>query len=124
MYIASLIITHKNAPKEMLDNISMIERETHEFYKDLLNNSDITEALVLQTCNRFEIYFSGKQEDVGIKQATMSMTKKFGKTVKLYIEIKRHIEVIDHLFRVVSSIDSLIIGENQIQFQVKSTYKF
>ena len=124
MYIASLIITHKNAPKEMLDNISMMECETHEFYKDLLTKSNISEALILQTCNRFEIYISGKQDDIGIKQAIMSMTKKFGKTVKSYIEIKRHIEVIDHLFRVVSSIDSLIIGENQIQFQVKSTFKF
>jgi len=124
MYIASIILTHKNASKDILDCTSMIDKEKHTFYKILLNKSDISEVLILQTCNRFEVYISGKNMDQGINQALESLTEQFGEKILKFLEIKRYTQVIEHLFRVVSSIESLIIGENQIQSQIKITHKF
>ena len=81
MYIASIIITHKNASKDILDCTSMIDKEKHVFYKVLLNKSDISEVLILQTCNRFEVYLSGKNMDQGINQALESLTEQFGEKI-------------------------------------------
>ena len=61
MYIANVRITHKEVPQEVLDRLSITESGLSAFYKNLVELPNVDEALLLQTCNRFEIYFSGRR---------------------------------------------------------------
>ena len=69
MYIANIRITHKDVPQEILDRLSITKSRLADFYDKLQAQPNVNEALVLQTCNRFEIYFSGKNEEAGIEEA-------------------------------------------------------
>ncbi len=119
MYIANLRVTHNTAAHEVLDHILLKESEIEGFYKEFLSIDNIDEALLLQTCNRFEVYFTGKNEDDGKAQAREFILNRFGADIEEHLVIDSYLDTLEHLFRVVSSIDSMIVGENQILAQMK-----
>ncbi len=124
MYIANVRITHKEVPQEVLDRLSITESGLSAFYKNLVELPNVDEALLLQTCNRFEIYFSGKEEEPGISEVKKYLLDNYGADISKYMISDSYMDTLRHLFNVVSSIDSLIVGENQIQAQVRESYDF
>lgn len=124
MYIANLRVTHKNTPHEEIDRMILSESKKNEFYKDLLKCSNVEEAIVLQTCNRFEVYFSGTKEEEGRAEAKSVLLNWFGAQSALNLISESYVDTLIHLFRVSTSIDSLIVGETQIQTQVKEALDY
>ena len=119
--IVSLHVTHSSAGSSIIaDVIPRMEKGADDFIKGL---SGIQEYLVLRTCNRFEMYvmtdepdrIKAELEDYARKRAPHS-----GDSVVWYA--LQDGACVKHLFRVACGLDSLVIGEDQIQSQVKNAY--
>ncbi|MCK4969278.1 MAG: hypothetical protein KAS77_02075, partial [Thermoplasmata archaeon] len=124
MYIANLRITYETASHDVLSRMALNVDSLTDLYRALLTQDNIEEVVILQTCNRFEIFFSGKGEEKGRVQARKVILNTFGANTARYLVEDLWVDTIGHLFRLVSSIDSLIVGENQILSQVKEAFGY
>jgi glutamyl-tRNA reductase len=117
-------ITYKEAPIHLLEKFTF--KDIDRAYESFLEHLQLKECLILQTCNRVEI-FAVVDEGLDLQKiicywATYSnlSTEEFSKIV----EIVKGDRVIQHLLKLVSGLDSLVIGEDQILGQVKRSYEF
>jgi glutamyl-tRNA reductase len=117
-------ITYKEAPIHLLEKFTF--KDINSAYETFLEHLQLKECLILQTCNRVEI-FAVVDEGLDLQKiicywATYSnlSTEEFSKIV----EIVKGEKVIEHLLKLVSGLDSLVIGEDQILGQVKRSYEF
>ncbi len=89
-----------------------------EVYGYIKKNERIKEAMVLWTCNRFEIYFyPGDRE-------TVSFLEDFVRGKSLKYSVIHGLDAVKHLFLVSAGLDSMVIGENEILAQVKQAWDF
>jgi glutamyl-tRNA reductase len=112
-------ITYKEAPIHLLEKFAFKDlNDAHEIF---LEHLQMKECLILQTCNRVEI-FAVIEEELDPQKIIDSKfsTEEFSKIV----EIVRGEDVIRHLLKLVAGLDSLVIGEDQILGQVKRSYEF
>ena len=118
-------VSHKTAPVEVRECLAFSEDALPAALKDLRSRPGVTEAVILSTCNRVEITVT--TEDGADPQATIDSFLAYHKPVNpesigphLYrYEVR---EAIHHLFRVASSLDSMVVGEPQILGQLKAAY--
>jgi glutamyl-tRNA reductase len=117
-------ITYKEAPIHLLEKFTF--KDIDRAYESFLEHLQLKECLILQTCNRVEI-FAVVDEGLDLQKiicywATYSnlSTEEFSKIV----EIVKGDRVIQHHLKLVSGLDSLVIGEDQILGQVKRSYEF
>ncbi|MEM0138164.1 MAG: glutamyl-tRNA reductase [Thermoplasmatales archaeon] len=91
--------------------------EIEEVYDYIKRNERIQEAMVLWTCNRFEIYFyPGDKETVEFVEDYLN--KKAGQH-----SVVHGLDAIRHLFLVASGLDSMVVGENEILSQIRDAFK-
>ena len=119
--IVSLQVTHSSAGSGIIaDVIPRMEKGADEFVRGL---SGVKEYLILRTCNRFEVYVM-TDEPAKVKSELEEFAKKrtpySGDSVVWYT--LEDGPCVKHLFRVTCGLDSLVIGEDQIQSQVKNAY--
>lgn len=119
--IVSFHVTHRSAGADCLNEI--IPDLGKHVRKFLEGCGIVDEYVVLQTCNRFEVYVATKDN------VTMAHSfREFRKGVVPFVTDERvsfvleDMESIRHLFRVCCGLDSLIVGEDQIQGQVREAY--
>jgi glutamyl-tRNA reductase len=121
-------ISYKTSTIDIREKFSLQKEEIIPFSELLQKETDISEIVVLSTCNRTEIYFSQDKYDFHIA------AKMVYKTLKQFkgIETKHwhsfysyvNADAVRHLFEVASGIDSMVIGEDQILGQIKDAYMF
>lgn len=117
-------INHKTAAVELRERLAVAQGDLSHFYQSLRDRG-FSEAMVLSTCNRTEIYACS--EDLNTSDLVEVIIDQKGVEPLKVIEASREfdgLEVADHLFRVVSSLDSMVIGEPEIVAQVKSAYQW
>ena len=119
--IVSLHVTHSSAGSDAIaDVIPKMEKGADEFIRNL---DGVEEYLILRTCNRFEVYVS-TPDPARIKEQLEGYANKrvpySGNSVVWYV--LQGGACVKHLFRVTCGLDSLVIGEDQIQSQVKNAY--
>jgi glutamyl-tRNA reductase len=123
LQIINARVTFKNAPIHVLEKFAFID--TDYAHKTLIENCNIKECVIIQTCNRVEIFAAGLAPDVNkLLQVWGSIV---GLTVDEFantVEITRDRDVVLHLLRLTSGLDSLVIGEDQILGQVKRAFNF
>lgn len=115
-----------NAPVEMREKLAIPEAEWPRAIAELCELPHIEEAGVLSTCNRMEIYVVALSWHRGVREVTEWMTKTSGipmGDLREHLFILRDRDATQHLFRVASGLDSLVLGEGQILAQVKQVYK-
>jgi glutamyl-tRNA reductase len=105
--------SHKTAPLAVRERLALLDGQVEPFLRELMARPQITEAVVLSTCNRTELYVVGEEPEVA-REALPS-------DVALYFE--RNCDAARHLYRVVSGLDSMVVGEAEIQGQVKRAYE-
>lgn len=118
-------LNHRTAPVELRECMAFSEDEAIAGVQVLHNHPAIREALLFSTCNRVEALLVSEEKDAAIEVTKQCMTesKKIPVTDfqdALYIYTGD--EAIQHVFRVASSLDSMILGEPQILGQIKSAY--
>jgi glutamyl-tRNA reductase len=118
-------VSHKTAPVEVRECLAFREEALPAALADLKRREGVAEALILSTCNRVEVTVT--TEDSADPQAIVDSFLADHKDVSPHT-IGPHLyrlegrDAIHHLFRVASSLDSMVVGEPQILGQLKAAY--
>ncbi|MEJ5166341.1 MAG: glutamyl-tRNA reductase [Thermoanaerobaculia bacterium] len=117
-------LNYKTAPLEVREKLAIPNERFLDFIISLKGENKISGGVWLYTCNRSEFYFTSEEK---VEREVLSyVLKKVGdlKVSEEYFYILRDLSVVEHLFFVVSSLDSMVVGEPQILGQVKDAYEF
>jgi glutamyl-tRNA reductase len=124
-HITLIGLNHKTAPIELRECIALTSDETFEMQTQLHGHPGISEIVVFSTCNRVELLMAvnGREDAVQIAKTFLAQTKKvpveqFENALYVYHDT----DAVRHLFRVASSLDSMVVGEPQILGQIKEAY--
>ena len=118
--------THREVPLHLREKLAFSEEHLADFYRKNKDHPHLGELLLLNTCNRMEIYGVASQSAGLSKEilrsslaAILSLPREnLDESLRFYTGKP----VIEHLFRVASGIDSLVVGEAEILGQVKAAY--
>ncbi len=127
MQILLIGINHKTAPVEVRERLAFESELVCDALASLCETYPGSEFTLLSTCNRVECYavvdkVSGPKPSELAKWLTDFRSVEFA-PVEQYLYIKTNEDAVTHLFTVSASLDSMVIGENQITAQVKESYK-
>jgi glutamyl-tRNA reductase len=125
VHLVCIGLSHKTAPVEQREKAALSEHASRSVLRALVGARDVSEAVALSTCNRTEIYAVGDDlslaEDAMVRAVVDHTSISRGE-----IDCARYLHLEDraagHLFRVASSLDSMVLGESEIQAQVKSAW--
>lgn len=126
MQLIQVGLNHKTASIEIRERLSFLERELFQALSLLKKEREIKEVVILSTCNRMEIYAVVEEERDGLSKIINFLSLYHQLTEEEfvpYLYIFEHIEVVRHIFEVVASLDSMIVGEPQILGQVRDAYE-
>ena len=118
-------LNHKTAPVDLREKLSFSNEETIAALELLKQDKDIKESLIFSTCNRTEfLYIPATGDKIDKIVEFISHQKKIDiSEFKSSLYIYKEDEAILHLFKVASSLDSMVVGEPQILGQVKQAYR-
>jgi len=124
--LLALGVSHKTAPLHLRERLALPEGRAAAVLADLVSHDEIHEAVALSTCNRTELYVVAADpvaaESTALTVlARQSATRPTELTGALYA--LRDLDVAGHLFAVAAGLDSMIVGEAEIQGQVKRAYE-
>jgi glutamyl-tRNA reductase len=125
MLIAVAGMSHRSAPIEVREQVAFAPCAARSFLRRLKGDGTVAEAVLLSTCNRTELY--AVVEDEGAR-ARLFDALAAEKGVERDL-LERHAywlvgdEAVRHLYRVASSLDSMVVGEAQILGQVREAYR-
>jgi glutamyl-tRNA reductase len=128
--IGLVSINYKNAPIEIREKFDFSDNQKEEFYKIIKSKRIVEGVMIISTCNRTEIYFENEKftglETKIIHKVLKELVdyKSFFDSLSLFVETKTSKYVTEHLFRLVSGLESMIIGEYQIVDQIKQSFAF
>ncbi len=124
MNIGVIGINHNLAPINIRESVSFTDVQKIEAINYFLDR-DIDEVVILSTCNRSEIYIQAKNIDEKIKFLEDFYERFFNVAdIKEYLFSKKNTSAVEHLFKVASGLDSIVLGEDQILGQVKDAHDF
>lgn len=119
-------LSHKTAPLDLREQVVFSPSEAEETLRHSNSTQELPERMLLSTCNRTELYALAESPDLG-RDYFLDLIKAHrgvdlnGKGTSLYLHHGR--EMATHLFRVASSIDSMIVGDVQILGQVHDAFE-
>jgi glutamyl-tRNA reductase len=124
--LLALGVSHKTAPLDLRERLSLPEGRAAGVLRELRQHPAVQEAVAISTCNRTELYFvtgdpvDAENEALGVlsRQAGIRPTELLGHVYSL-----RDGEAVRHLFEVTGGLDSMIVGEAEVQGQVKRAYE-
>lgn len=126
MNIIVVGLSHKTAPVEIREKLSIPTPQMEAAIADLRSYPHIEEATILSTCNRLEVYVMVSETEHGVREVTQFLAEQ-GKLpvhqLRPYLFMLLHQDAVMHLMRVSAGLDSLVLGEGQILAQVKHTHK-
>jgi glutamyl-tRNA reductase len=125
MNLALIGINHRTAPVEVRERMHIPEPRLAQAISDLIHREGIHEGLILSTCNRVEVMTSA-EDSVDAEPLIQQFLADhhqldLGPYQRFFYRYQQQ-EVVRHLFRVASSLDSMILGEPQILGQLKRAY--
>ena len=115
-------VNHQTAPVEVREQFTISEARLPEALKTLAAQPGIEEAMIVSTCNRVELIARTKDADANLDGCLKKMYGVDAQSYRKYLYEYRERDAIRHVFRVASSLDSMVVGEPQILGQVKEAY--
>jgi glutamyl-tRNA reductase len=119
-------VSHKTAPVEIRERLALPDARAAEFVRDLRGGADVHEAVAISTCNRTELYLVvGDPVEAESKALSMLASKAGIRPTELTSAIYSHrnCDAARHLYRVAAGLESMIVGEAEVQGQVKRAYE-
>ncbi len=118
-------VSHRSAPVSVLEQLSTDESDQAKLIQQVLQSPLVTEAMILSTCNRVEVYavvdaFHGGLSAIGQVLAEHSGLSMGDLTKHAYVRYSE--AAVEHLFAVASGLDSAVVGEQQVLGQVRRAY--
>lgn len=125
MNLHNIGINHKSAPVEIREKLAFNASSIPIALSSLTQSFPSTEAVILSTCNRVEIYGASSNDGLS-KESLIDFFSAFHGIPKEkftdHVYHHQNMDVVRHLFYVTSSLDSMVVGESQILSQVKEAY--
>jgi glutamyl-tRNA reductase len=126
MNIAVIGLSHKTAPVEVREKLSIPEPQIEAAIHALQSLPHIDEVAILSTCNRLEIYVVAKDAEMGMREVNQFLMD-YGQLsidqLRHHLFVLLHDDAVMHIMRVSAGLDSLVLGEGQILAQVKTAHK-
>lgn len=125
MHILKVGLNYKTAPVEIREKLTFSENSLQDAMQELKTRKSILENVILSTCNRTEIYAVVDQLHTGryyIKQFLAEWFHVDKEELSSFLRITEDDGALEHLFRVSSGLDSMVLGETQILGQVKQAF--
>jgi glutamyl-tRNA reductase len=124
--LLALGANHKTAPLPLRERLALPEGRASRVLAELVEQDSVHEAVAISTCNRTELYLIAadpvEAENVALgilsRQAGLRLTELLGAIYSL-----RGDDAVEHLFSVTAGLDSMIVGEVEVQGQVKRAYE-
>ena len=118
-------VSHRTAPVSVLERVTISGEDTAKVLDELIAGEHVSEAVVLSTCNRIEIYavvetFHGGLTEVSGVLARHAQADVSDLTDHLYVHYAG--SAVEHLFSVSAGLDSMVVGEAQILGQLRAAY--
>ncbi len=125
MKILIIGLNHKTAPVEVREKLAFDGPRLEEGLLGLRALPEVGEAVILSTCNRVELYIGTREEETA-KEAVKGFISSFHGIESRLLEGSLYYydgrEAVRHVFRVASSLDSMVVGEPQILGQLKDAF--
>lgn len=127
MNIIVVGLNHKTADVEVRERLAFSGEKLTKGLEGLLRLPGIKGSLIISTCNRVEIYSDVKDPDsatISIKDFLAKFHSINKDSLERFLYVLKGREAIRHIFRVASSLDSMVVGEPQILGQLKDAFEF
>ena len=113
-------VTFRNSPIHILEKFTI--RDTENAYQQFKKHSELDECVIIQTCNRIELFGKSKTDNSDkIKKTWARITGLDEEIFEENIEFVENQEALHHLLKLVSGLDSMVLGEEQILGQIKNS---
>jgi glutamyl-tRNA reductase len=118
-------LSHRSAPVQVLERAAVGAEEVPKLLDELLRGPHVSEAVLLSTCNRIEVYAVVDAFHGGLADVSAVLARHTGMPLP---ELTEHVYVhyagsaVQHLFAVAAGLDSMVVGEAQILGQLRSAY--
>jgi glutamyl-tRNA reductase len=122
MQLALVGVSHKTAPVEIRERLAFNSDALRHALTSLVGRQDVSEAMILSTCNRVEVV-AESSDDRLIREFLCEFHQISPDALSKHLYCLRNADAIRHVFRVASSLDSMIVGEPQILGQVKEAFR-
>jgi glutamyl-tRNA reductase len=119
-------ISHKTAPVALRERLALSGEAPGELCRELVADAAIDEAVAISTCNRTEVYLVVGDPVAAESHLLGSIAARAGirpTEIADALYAPRNCDAARHLFRVVSGLESMIVGEAEVQGQVKRAYE-
>jgi glutamyl-tRNA reductase len=119
-------LNHTTAPVDVRERVTFADDVDGALTRGLLDVECVDEAMILATCNRSEVIATTSDPDkteTALIDAIADMHDMESAPLQEFLYLKRGPEAVRHVFRVSSSLDSMVLGEPQILGQVKDSYR-
>lgn len=119
-------MSHRSAPVTLLEQLSMDDSTRDLTVHKLVDRPSLTEALIISTCNRLEVYVMTSSFHTGVNDVVHVLHEISGvdlETLRGYLYVRYADAAAEHMMVVSSGMDSMVIGEQQIIGQVRTAYQ-
>lgn len=123
--LLALGVTHHRAPVEIRERLAFDDARLEEALKQLVRLPRIEEGAIISTCNRVEVLATSRDADGAIDDLVdfLASNERIARDeLTGHLSVFRGREAVRHVFRLASSLDSMVVGEPQILGQLKDSY--
>lgn len=125
MSVLAVGLSHRTADLQTLERVAVTAAELPKRLHELQQAADISEVMLLSTCNRTEVYAVVETFHGGLTAVSELLAREAGiQPAQLYDNLYVHYAgaAVEHVFSVASGLDSMVVGETQILGQVRTSY--
>ncbi len=125
MSLLAVGISHQTAPVTLLEQVAMSGDDTVKTLHELVECEHVSEALVLATCNRVEIFAEVDRFHGGVTDVSRVLARHAGTGVEdlsPYVTVHYEDQATRHLCTVAAGLDSMVVGETQVLGQLRAAY--
>ena len=119
-------VSHKTAPVALRERLALTETESELFIRELVATEEVREAVAISTCNRTEVYAVVSDAVDAESELLTRLARRAGIRPTELVDIvysPRNCDAARQLFRVTSGLESMIVGESEVQGQVRRAYE-
>ncbi|SDL67109.1 glutamyl-tRNA reductase [Geodermatophilus siccatus] len=125
MSLLAVGVSHQTAPVALLEQFAMGADDTVKALHELVGSDHVSEAIVLATCNRVEVFAEVDRFHGGVADVSRVLARQAGATVEElspYVTVHYEDQAVAHLFTVAAGLDSMVVGETQVLGQLRNAY--
>lgn len=118
-------LSHQQAPMDVLERAAITPEQLDQALSEVLAAEPVTEAMILSTCNRVEVFTVVEKFHPGLDAVAAWLADRLDlprEALSDYLQVSYDEDAVEHMMRVASGLDSMVVGEPQILGQLRTAY--